>query len=157
MSKIIVFFLLLIPFNISCEESQDLNGAWALLETYNAWKSGINEELVANKALIGNTLFWVLTNSITIENNDSSKILSVPGGQWKILSIKRVSNNSYKMNLESMRNVDLFGTVFVTETNDNEIYFTEGEMVEGFEDEINQSFLMFGANIPYKRCDIITK
>lgn len=157
MRKIFALLLLLIPLTISCEEKNDFNGAWALLETYNSWKVNGDEDIAVTEVKIGNTTFLELTNSIVIRSQDQIKIFSVPGGKWKILDIKKIDNDSYTMELESLRKEGEVGSVTLILVSESEIYFSKGKMSEGFLSEMNQSFLMFGKDMLYKQCDKVSQ
>lgn len=150
-----IFFVLIT--SVSCESNYFFNGAWTYKEAYDYWKSGKSEELSATKSKIGNDYYLVLTNSLTIRVEEDPMIFAVPGGSWKIIGINKVTENKYSLIMESSFRENTEGEIFVHKIDNRNIYFTRGKMSEGFEKEINRSFLLFGEENASYRCDIVSE
>jgi len=153
MKKFCVSVLSLVTVFASCESSKDFNGAWALKETYDYWKTGKSEEVVATESKIGNAIYLVLTNSIVIGSQENPAFFSVPGGRWKLLGINRETSSKYLMELESTRMNDATANLSINILPDSLIYFEVKDMTNDFKSEFDQSFLMLGDKHPYIRCE----
>lgn len=153
MKKLLFFVLYFCTFFLSCESYNDFNGAWALKESYDYWKAGGKEDIVAKESKVGNTIFMVITHSIIISSQKLPGFISVPGGKWKIVSIKIETPSKYVMELVSFKNNDATALLYINKNSDLLITFEIKDMSDIFKSEFDQSFLMIGDKFPYILCD----
>jgi len=153
MRNILILLLFFFPIFVSCESVFDFNGAWALKESYDSWKKGNSEEIIATEIKIGEKTYLYLTHSIIFNSYKKPAIFSVPGGKWKINNIEKMSDSLYSMILESMKTKGVTATVSINILSDKSIYFTTTSMSNAFKLEFDQSFLLKGKEFSYIRCD----
>lgn len=154
MRKYIIALFCFFSSFASCQSISEINGAWALKETYYYWKSGKSEEIDVTEIRISGAIYYILTNSIVIDSNACQPYFSVPGAKWKIVSIFPKGASAYILKLESFKRQHEYGEILIIKNTDSSICFIAQKMSGFFIKEFSQSFLLTGRNNSYVLCDI---
>jgi hypothetical protein len=149
MKALIMILSIILFYSCSGPEVQ-VSGVWASKEAYSNWKANASEDLVAREAVVDEIRYNALTNSVIISLKN--KQLLAPGGEWKITSTKIVGSTA-RLEIESTSDSKSQAIILVSFQDQDIIYFTLESAKGSLRNELDSSFLLFGPDYLYQKCD----